>query len=292
MENTEILINVLEHLDVKNLLRCQLVHSRWNDLIRSIPSLQKAIFMMPDCSAGETDLKANPLLVQAFPTCFPDKERPASNQCPARSSDVVRTDLSEIRPAQQQAKGFRDASWRGMFTHAPPVKRLGIVRMVHAQGGDGVSQGLRRFNGNATDEGLRMGQLHDLMISMLEAPGMTSWPTIKVVTGRCDSIDTRTHESPDTAQAPSDRDFFLRLSLMRVRSCIRPSVEKAQEYRACVSRIRSEAFLAPTMELRTLDLPRRGARWDINKAWWRKSLSIAAELPRYRDDVNWLTWRH
>ncbi|PWY90419.1 hypothetical protein BO94DRAFT_533899 [Aspergillus sclerotioniger CBS 115572] len=73
----ELLVQILEHLDIRNLLLAQRVCRKWANQIQHSPSLQKALFLAPSRPTGESPIY-NSVLREEFLSFFPDNNDPPS----------------------------------------------------------------------------------------------------------------------------------------------------------------------------------------------------------------------
>jgi len=162
----EIILAILLHLPMRDLLLSQRVNQTFHALIRSSKPLQQKLFFAPsqeDQTEGPSEL--NPLLVQVFPLFLHPRDDMSfyphdlySYECTADELDVY------LR---------KEASWREMYTHAPPVKTLTIQR----------STGALFLPPSKVDvkdiAGVRMGLLYDLV----NATDVWTWITARVGSG-------------------------------------------------------------------------------------------------------------
>ncbi|KAI3327822.1 hypothetical protein HD806DRAFT_335727 [Xylariaceae sp. AK1471] len=128
-----VLRRILLALDIRTLLvSAQRVCLAWNQYIRFTPALQKKLFFRGDLNI-ETQI--NPLLVEAFPFCFPhligattdDPLRVISRQKDVWALDAV--PFPAIHRIRRNRDAFRrlDTSWRVMLVRQPPPDGIGSV---------------------------------------------------------------------------------------------------------------------------------------------------------------------
>jgi hypothetical protein len=129
----EILEMILIQVDIRTLLTsAQRVCHSWFDVISKSPLIQKGLFFTPvndsEWVLGEKIL--NPLLIEAFPSIFPTKDRLYSSRL-----DVC--DLPMTQDALTMDQFIRkDASWRKMLVQQPPLLGIGLFQVCSARGGD------------------------------------------------------------------------------------------------------------------------------------------------------------
>lgn len=132
MLSPELLEMILVQMDMRSLLTsAQRVCHRWASLINKSPSIQKALFFTPiKPPEWGTDSMQNPLLVDAFPSFFPAKDRP----------DRFKFDFSNLAATRDETAMARfvrkDASWRRMLVQQPPIENIGLYHITHGRGGD------------------------------------------------------------------------------------------------------------------------------------------------------------
>ncbi|KAH8896356.1 hypothetical protein GQ53DRAFT_743572 [Thozetella sp. PMI_491] len=126
MQTTELLEQILLHLDLRTLLTAaKRVNRHWENLISASPTVQKALFFQP-CDASEvSEPRLNPLLQEVFP--FWLKSGAVTDHGHLNKSTLGRESSRFLRP---------EASWRYMLPRQPPVSVPAIWRQFHAMGGD------------------------------------------------------------------------------------------------------------------------------------------------------------
>ncbi|KAH7358705.1 F-box domain-containing protein [Plectosphaerella cucumerina] len=193
----ELLELILLQLDMSTLLlSAQRVSTWWHSVITSSPALQQHLFFRPDerrrraseaAGHGIATTDFNPLLVASFGRCFFDPQGvgirqtamsfyasmplatgvPLPTQLPPKSRERPKT-VEEMRHAAMRRFTRPGASWRRMLvSQPPPPPTLGFVKMEDNL----YTPHVRVWNRPATStpDGLRMGQLYDLVQS--EAAG-------------------------------------------------------------------------------------------------------------------------
>lgn len=122
MKTPELLEIILLHLDMRSLLTSAMgVCRQWRDLIRTSPSLRRALYFDIDNKADEQNPSYNPLLVELFRPLFDLAVMPPRRQ---GTDDLV----IEALPIGRRTRAFyrRNASWRRMHVRQPPVEYLGV----------------------------------------------------------------------------------------------------------------------------------------------------------------------
>lgn len=122
MKSPELLEIILLHLDMRSLLTSAMdVCRQWRDLIRTSPSLRRALYFDADTTADKQNPRYNPLLVELFRPLFDFIVMPPKRQ---GFNDLA----IESLPIGRRTKAFyhRNASWRRMHVRQPPVEYLGV----------------------------------------------------------------------------------------------------------------------------------------------------------------------
>lgn len=153
---TELLTAILLHVDQQTLLvSAQRTCQRWNEVIKTVPSLRRHLFLDVPCDGAEdADRVFNPLLQQAFGSFFDnvaeedaistDKAGEIYRAHPGMmaSTKLYKAMVVKGRPltykdfkdgrvqAREEANPFlrADASWLRMQITDPPTVRVGIFR--------------------------------------------------------------------------------------------------------------------------------------------------------------------
>ena len=113
---------VLLQLDLHTLLLAQRTCRFWHSLIRQSPSIQKALFYLPD---QPTRPIYNPLLTHAFPSFFPN---PKTGQVDAQFTFMTFDMLQH--PEKIDAYNREEASWRRMLVKQPPPANFAFCEIV------------------------------------------------------------------------------------------------------------------------------------------------------------------
>ncbi|RYP06241.1 hypothetical protein DL764_003255 [Monosporascus ibericus] len=151
LNTPELLEAILLKLDIRTVISsAQLVNRQWHDLITKSPAIQQAIFFKP-LEAADGASSQNPLLTELFPPFFDGKNE-------THSAFYAFEELAMARQERLAAFRRKGASWRRMLVQQPPVRELGIWETVSRMGGDSNTFRRERY-----PEGLRMGELYDLM---------------------------------------------------------------------------------------------------------------------------------
>jgi hypothetical protein len=121
----ELLANILLHLPLVNLLPAQRVSKAWNNIITTMPSLQRALFLSPEPDTHSP--RFNPLLKKHFPIWFSEPDNPTK---------VVRVSGKGICALFEEEVGLstgyaaklmrEEASWRRMLVIQPPVRHADV----------------------------------------------------------------------------------------------------------------------------------------------------------------------
>ncbi|RAK99969.1 uncharacterized protein BO80DRAFT_476998 [Aspergillus ibericus CBS 121593] len=121
----ELLESILLNLDMHTLLISTRVSHLWNNLIKTSPRLQTALFLLPQstATASSQPRTKNPLLLDIIWPQFIArmlKTRPRPAYIGAWFPDIISTEKEEayLRP---------EASWRRMFLHQPPTSRASFI---------------------------------------------------------------------------------------------------------------------------------------------------------------------
>ncbi|CAN8100179.1 unnamed protein product [Discula destructiva] len=120
---TELLESTLLQLDMRSLLTSALgVCRQWRDLIRTSPSLRRALFLDSDNTQtfgdDEQTVTYNPLMAELFPPLFNSGATPDTHGF---------DDLTlEALPIGRRTRAFYrpNASWRRMHVRRPPVQHV------------------------------------------------------------------------------------------------------------------------------------------------------------------------
>lgn len=122
LKSPELLEMILLHLDMRSLLTSAMgVCRKWRDLIRTSPSLRRALYFDADKTANEKNPRFNPLLVELFRPLFD------FTVMPLKRNGI--DDLAiEALPIGRRTRAFyrRNASWRRMHVRQPPLEYLGV----------------------------------------------------------------------------------------------------------------------------------------------------------------------
>ncbi|KAI1333608.1 hypothetical protein F5Y15DRAFT_421639 [Xylariaceae sp. FL0016] len=152
----ELLEAILAHLDMRTLLvSAQRCKHHWNSVIRSSPTLRRALFFDEDHNAETTP---NPLLAEVFPFCYPHLDPTA--QDPLQIIGRVEASRAigaypflniEHIMARQDAFAYKRASWRQMLIQQPPPQGISLmltsIRRVRGAGPyGGVTERLTAMN--------------------------------------------------------------------------------------------------------------------------------------------------
>ncbi|PYH86700.1 hypothetical protein BO82DRAFT_272427 [Aspergillus uvarum CBS 121591] len=121
----ELLESILLNLDMHTLLISTRICHLWNNLIRTSPRLQTALFLLPQSAATAPDQPRtkNTLLLDIIWPQFIARRlttRPRPAYIGAWFPDISSTEKEEayLRP---------EASWRRMFLHQPPTSRASFI---------------------------------------------------------------------------------------------------------------------------------------------------------------------
>ncbi|KAJ6508677.1 hypothetical protein C8R45DRAFT_449643 [Mycena sanguinolenta] len=153
LSTPELLEQILVQLPIRDLLvAAPLVSKTWRAVTLS-PTLQRALFFEPDPLASPSKRVQNPLLVETFPpfAFCEGKLWPGS------------LDAIEAMPWSRAPDAFKrkEASWRRMLVSQLPVQTMVIEQEVHGMAGSSKRQAV------LNDLSLRMGALHDLIVSFV-----------------------------------------------------------------------------------------------------------------------------
>ena len=146
---------ILNYLPSKNLLFVQRVNKTWRDIISVQPSLQKKLFFKPDYNAQHHD---NPMFAVFFSELHSD-----NTSLEGRSQIHMHMDNMVHRDVWTR----KDASWRRMLTHQPPVTSLEFMPCSCHHLTWGQVSGIKclgdgcRLQGNVISwpKGLQLGEL-------------------------------------------------------------------------------------------------------------------------------------
>ncbi|KAK4459724.1 hypothetical protein QBC42DRAFT_311016 [Cladorrhinum samala] len=140
----ELLTNILLHLDIRtSLTAAQRVSKTWHKIITTTPSIQRALFFLPDetsypqySHAPPQSRHQNPLLTELFPAWFDSSSPPPRTTV----EQIPNTFSLEQFPSHRWepfyscavAKNPRaflhpTATWRRMLIAQPPVRELGFL---------------------------------------------------------------------------------------------------------------------------------------------------------------------
>ncbi|KAI1323467.1 hypothetical protein F5Y16DRAFT_403376 [Xylariaceae sp. FL0255] len=179
LQVTELLENILNHVDMKTLLvSAQRVSRFWCHVIRQSPRLQQALFLKPEPILHRT---FNPLLVDVFPFCYPlmhggcilpiafnvadpDYEYPYCFQLPGL----------HLTREKMQAFSRPEASWRQMLLQQPPIEEFSVLTVVRANIG-WREQGYVKSLKQLPLPGPRMEQLLQYTFSTTGFSGKELW---------------------------------------------------------------------------------------------------------------------
>ena len=148
------------------LVNAQRINHAWKTLINSSPLLQRALFFQPELLPG-IEPRINPLLQQLFPIFFDVPgigEDNAQYQKMRWAEDFAALDWNSSN-CKQKAYSRATASWRQMLPVQPPIRTLELIKVTHAQIGDGQCSGEKVF-----EDGVRMGTLWDLVEDGVKKP--------------------------------------------------------------------------------------------------------------------------
>ncbi|PYI00860.1 hypothetical protein BO78DRAFT_401783 [Aspergillus sclerotiicarbonarius CBS 121057] len=158
----ELLVQILGHLDVRNLLLAQQVCRGWATQIQRSTYLQQALFLAPAAPIDESPVY-NPLLRETFPSffpddsqspsylrtpgdCFPPLDIPSGSSYPddfpapeaprdhpvvddAARAGIFYGPLGPMESHPRRAAWWRpEASWRRMLIQQPPLPHLTVLR--------------------------------------------------------------------------------------------------------------------------------------------------------------------
>lgn len=213
----ELLELILSHVDAPTLLvSCQRVCTRWQGMIVQSPLLQQVLFLKPStrrpavdcpCDGGPYAQVLNPFLWRHFRALFHSApgvpgsdDGPRCEKC-GNMTGFGSWDLAALRPGslsrgkdklsfadagrdrwRQKAFMRAGASWRRMLITQPPI--LEAQHWTEWRGDRFIapSLGVRETVSTAEfPEGLRMGQLYDLVFSVLFAQRIEDghWVTVR-----------------------------------------------------------------------------------------------------------------
>ncbi|KAJ6505377.1 hypothetical protein C8R45DRAFT_1209146 [Mycena sanguinolenta] len=146
----ELLELILAQLPMRSLLvTAPLVSKTWQ-AITLTPTLQRALFLLPDPSSEPVQ---NPLLAKLFPPFFPKRRNQHGT-----SKTISALPWAKAPDAFQRA----DASWRRMLVTQPPAQTMAITETRSTRGGR--SQRHAVFN----DPALSMAVLYDLAVEFID----------------------------------------------------------------------------------------------------------------------------
>jgi len=177
----ELLEAILGNLDMVTLLvSAQRVCRQWRAVI-STPALQRYLFLEQNDAAKSTPkrheghllMKQNPLLKKLFPSIFQtiDVPRRTLPTCTGFLTLLLGgCPLADRRDEYKRHHAFarKDASWRRMQVAQPPLRRVGYTEVSRLEEEDGMPADSESFRTLVFPEGLRMGELWDLLF-------MTIW---------------------------------------------------------------------------------------------------------------------
>ncbi|KAF8850621.1 hypothetical protein BDZ45DRAFT_679679 [Acephala macrosclerotiorum] len=189
----EILENILLQLPVRDLLvNAQLVCRRWNTVIKS-PTLQQALFFLPESENKDQEPRFNPLLKEVFPPWF------SKNQKIIYARGKVFNELDWNSSHEKIAAYARkEASWRQMLPVQPPPTTLDVDAITLARGGGQQSKGEVKFK-----DGVRMGTLYDYAQKTVSRPISSFWVEWKMFPPINDDSDAPLQEEAAWQPSPT-----------------------------------------------------------------------------------------
>ncbi|KAJ5166695.1 uncharacterized protein N7482_005476 [Penicillium canariense] len=124
VSTAELLELILLQLDLRTLLTAaQRTCRSWNILIRDSPSLQKALYFVPNENVPKS---WNPLLAEVFPSFFSEHGTAATN-----FGKFTFSTLDMIKyPDKIIAYNRKEASWRRMLVQQPPILELAFFDVI------------------------------------------------------------------------------------------------------------------------------------------------------------------
>ena len=151
----ELLEVILMDLSQRDILLNQRVCKRWHRIITGSTCLQRLLFLMPD---EEASLQSNPILEKNFPTFFPLAQSDIQtlvdifpwlyydhdnrndffkdtnvDRDPVASSGTIERKRAMVNIKKRDAFLRKEASWRRMITHQPPVN---VLKTYHNNSGE------------------------------------------------------------------------------------------------------------------------------------------------------------
>jgi hypothetical protein len=163
---TEVLEQILLHLDMRDLLRCKTVSSHWRQLISDSPALQQHLFLAPAPFRDGQTPRMNPLLAELFPSLF-DLKMPRTLS--GWDNSGMLSELGWLEDQNAQSKMFHpEASWRSMYPVQPPAK-VNSFQFCYEDGCVYKDYGpfycqIGQAYQHIQQRGLTMGSLFDLVV--------------------------------------------------------------------------------------------------------------------------------
>ncbi|KAJ6505376.1 hypothetical protein C8R45DRAFT_894667 [Mycena sanguinolenta] len=149
----ELLELILAQLPMRILLvTAPLVSKTWQ-AITLTPTVQRALFLLPDPSSEPVQ---NPLLAELFPPFFPTESEGQSQRCTPETISAL--------PWAKAPDAFKraEASWRRMLVTQPPAQTMAITETRSTRGGRSQRHAVFK------DPALSMGVLYDLAVKFID----------------------------------------------------------------------------------------------------------------------------
>ncbi|KAL3475110.1 hypothetical protein BJX99DRAFT_230251 [Aspergillus californicus] len=163
-------------LDMRTLLTsAQRVCRTWANLIRTSPTIQRALFFAPsrgsDRGLNDKEKILNPLLAETFHSIF---QQPSDKD---EHPQLKFSDLAMTKDAGAMARFVRkDASWRRMLVTQPPLFDIAVFNVRSSRGGRSAEISSIPADKESGLEGLRMRTLFDSLLfsSRIRFHGVTT----------------------------------------------------------------------------------------------------------------------
>lgn len=195
----------------------------WRAIIFSTPASRRIFFLEAEPSPSAlTDAPRrrrshnNPLLYQQFYHFYDHEHGILEPQC-LSNAFLVPEPRASVSLKRRAAVLRGEASWRDMLIHQPPT-RVAVYRVIEGRNVDSASRCER-----ASPTGLRMGELYDMAVTLLELRPSSDvsvdgvWScSIGEVEGEAGKGETREHTLRMSSffQEKVDSDDYLRVSIM------------------------------------------------------------------------------
>ncbi|KAF7367851.1 putative f-box domain protein [Mycena sanguinolenta] len=154
----ELLELILTQLPMRSLLvTAPLVSKTWQATTLT-PTLQRALFFLPDPSSPPVQ---NPLLAELFPPFFveePDDDNSRTWSQPGSATSIMAMPWAKAPDAFKRA----DASWRRMLVTQPLAQTMAITETRSTRGGRSQRYAVLKL------EALTMGVLYDLAVRFID----------------------------------------------------------------------------------------------------------------------------